>query len=219
MPRALTAVGLVVVLACAAAYLVADRRYDSCIEERAERRGGQFAQCNRTVFGDPGPVGGNLARVAVPDAPDTMTLESPAFRYAATIPRRYGCLGDDVSPALRWAYVPRGTRAQAVVVFPGAEVEGVVGWALVDLPPDVRRLEEGAAGEGIQAPTTFASNDYRGPCPGEEDGGSSGGQYVVYALREKAAPAPGATVDDVLAEIERQALAMGTLNGGYDGSG
>jgi tetratricopeptide (TPR) repeat protein len=43
-------------------------------------------------------------------------LESSAFENAQAIPSRYSCEGEDVSPPLRWANVPEGTRSLALVV-------------------------------------------------------------------------------------------------------
>jgi Raf kinase inhibitor-like YbhB/YbcL family protein len=47
---------------------------------------------------------------------DVFSLHSSAFENAQAIPRRYSCEGDDVSPALRSANVPEGTRSLALVV-------------------------------------------------------------------------------------------------------
>jgi len=42
-------------------------------------------------------------------------LTSPAFEQGAAIPRKHTCDADDVSPQLRWANAPSGTKAFALI--------------------------------------------------------------------------------------------------------
>jgi phosphatidylethanolamine-binding protein (PEBP) family uncharacterized protein len=43
-------------------------------------------------------------------------LESIAFDHAQPIPSRHTCDSEDLSPPLRWANVPDGARALALIV-------------------------------------------------------------------------------------------------------
>ena len=45
-----------------------------------------------------------------------MEIRSTAFADGASIPPRYTCEGDDVSPPLAWSGVPAGAKALALVV-------------------------------------------------------------------------------------------------------
>jgi Raf kinase inhibitor-like YbhB/YbcL family protein len=94
-----------------------------------------------------------------------VALESSAFRKAEAIPRRHTCEGEDMSPPLRWADVPEGTRSLALIVddpdAPGGVFTHWVAWGLA---PEIRGLDEGE-----QAPkegrNDFGATGYRGPCP------------------------------------------------------
>ncbi|HYA30189.1 MAG TPA: YbhB/YbcL family Raf kinase inhibitor-like protein, partial [Acidobacteriota bacterium] len=45
-----------------------------------------------------------------------MDLKSSAFQGGATIPRKYTCDADDISPPLTWSNVPAATKAFALIV-------------------------------------------------------------------------------------------------------
>jgi len=101
-------------------------------------------------------------------------IQSPAFEEGGSIPARYTCDGDDVSPPLQWAGVPEGTRSLALIVDdpdapdPAAPRMVWVHWVLYNLPPDSQGLPE--AVEALPAGTLEGINDwkrtgYGGPCP------------------------------------------------------
>ena len=62
-----------------------------------------------------------------------MQLSSSAFAQDATIPRKYTCQGEDVSPELTIAAVPDGARSLALILedpdAPGRTFD--VGWSTV----------------------------------------------------------------------------------------
>lgn len=45
-----------------------------------------------------------------------LRITSPAFEHGESIPRRYTCEGEDISPPLEWSGVPKGTKSLAVIV-------------------------------------------------------------------------------------------------------
>lgn len=103
------------------------------------------------------------------------TLTSPAFAPGGTIPARYSCEGDDVSPPLAWAAVPAGTKSLALILDdpdapdPLAPQMTWVHWVLYNLPPTTAALPEGA-GSALPAGALPGTNDwgradYGGPCP------------------------------------------------------
>ena len=109
---------------------------------------------------------------------DTMnlTLTSPAFDQDGSIPARYTCQGQDLSPELVWSGLPEGTRSLALVVDdpdapdPAAPQRTWVHWVLYNIPPDSGGLRESADAENLPAGTLEGLNDwqrtgYGGPCP------------------------------------------------------
>lgn len=104
----------------------------------------------------------------------SLIIESPSFAESKTIPRRYSCDGQDISPPLAWRGVPSGTQSLALIVDdpdapdPAAPRMTWVHWLLYNLPPDSNGLEEGVA--TLPAGTLLGLNDwqrtgYGGPCP------------------------------------------------------
>jgi Raf kinase inhibitor-like YbhB/YbcL family protein len=103
-----------------------------------------------------------------------MKLESPAFADGTSIPSKYTCEGENISPELQWSNVPDGTRSFALIVDdpdapdPKRPKRTWVHWVLYDLPPDTMSLREGA--EPLPFGTRQGVNDwdrtsYGGPCP------------------------------------------------------
>jgi len=105
-----------------------------------------------------------------------LRITSPAFEHGEPMPRRYTCEGDDISPALEWSGVPKGTKSLALIVDdpdapdPDAPKRVWVHWVLYDIPPDVTELLEGIGGADLPPGTLAGLNDwkkvgYGGPCP------------------------------------------------------
>jgi Raf kinase inhibitor-like YbhB/YbcL family protein len=116
---------------------------------------------------------GDLARGG---SPMPLTLGSPAFSQQGSIPSRYTCEGEDVSPPLSWSGVPEGTQSFTLIVDdpdapdPKAPRMTWVHWVLYNLPATARALPEGVNREALPAGTKEGQNDwkrtgYGGPCP------------------------------------------------------
>jgi Raf kinase inhibitor-like YbhB/YbcL family protein len=108
--------------------------------------------------------------------PMQLTLISSAFSHEGSIPRRYTCEGDDISPPLAWSGAPAGTKSFVLVVDdpdapdPGAPRITWVHWLLYNLPATVQTLPEGVKSGTLPTGTKQGRNDwkrtgYRGPCP------------------------------------------------------
>ena len=105
-----------------------------------------------------------------------LTLASPAFSQQGSIPTRYTCEGEDISPPLSWSDVPEGTQSFTLIVDdpdapdPKAPRMTWVHWVLYNLPATARALPEGIDLEALPAGTKEGQNDwkrtgYGGPCP------------------------------------------------------
>jgi len=104
----------------------------------------------------------------------SFTIHSSAFEEGGSIPARYTCDGEDISPPLQWSGVPEGARSLALVVDdpdapdPRAPKMVWVHWVLYNLPADSGGLAEGVS--VLPAGTREGLNDwkrtgYGGPCP------------------------------------------------------
>lgn len=102
-----------------------------------------------------------------------MRLEvfSPAFSSGATIPVRYTCNGEDLSPPLAWSNVPATAKSLALICEdPDAPGGTFYHWGIHGLPITLTSLAEGVDTKSIPkgaqvVHNSFGSADYRGPCP------------------------------------------------------
>lgn len=100
------------------------------------------------------------------------TLTTPAFATGATIPDRYTCKGEDVSPALQWEGAPAKTGSFAIVMDDPDAPAGVwVHWVIWNLPPSMAGLQQGIFKAGrlvdgsLEGRNSFGKTGYNGPCP------------------------------------------------------
>ena len=101
-----------------------------------------------------------------------LQIKSGAFEEGTTIPKKYTCDGDDLSPPLSWTGVPEGTKSFAVICDdPDAPMGTWVHWVLWGLPPDTVSLLEGVPAEtsltsgAKQGLNSWPRVGYGGPCP------------------------------------------------------
>lgn len=103
-----------------------------------------------------------------------MNLTSTSFVNQGAIPGKHTCEGGDVSPALKWANAPAGTKSFALIVDdpdapdPANPKMTWVHWVLYNIPASTDTLPEGV--KKLPDGTLEGSNDwrltgYRGPCP------------------------------------------------------
>ena len=106
----------------------------------------------------------------------SLTLESTAFVAGGSIPTRFTCEGQDISPALAWHGVPATAKSLVLIVDdpdapdPAAPKMTWVHWLLYNLPPTMAGLPEAVAQNQLPAGTGEGLNDwkrtgYGGPCP------------------------------------------------------
>jgi Raf kinase inhibitor-like YbhB/YbcL family protein len=124
-------------------------------------------------------------------------LQSPEIPNRSTINLEhifggFGCTGKNISPSLTWSGAPTGTKSFALILHdPDAQtgVGGFTHWIVYNIPATTNKLEKSAGVEKstslpsgtVQAPTSFGSASYGGPCP---PAGEKPHRYVftLYAL-------------------------------------
>jgi Raf kinase inhibitor-like YbhB/YbcL family protein len=105
-----------------------------------------------------------------------LTITSPAYEAGATIPSKYTCEAEDVSPPLAFAGLPAGTKSLALILDdpdapdPKAPKRVWVHWLVFNIPPDSKGLAENASAAGLPQGAVQGVNDqqttgYHGPCP------------------------------------------------------
>lgn len=150
-----------------------------------------------------------------------LTVSSTVFREGETIPAKYTCEGEDISPPIAWGEPPDGTRSLAIIVDDPDAPGGVfTHWIIFNLPADTRqlpaavptqsRLDSGAR----QGKTDFGQVGYGGPCP--PPGKPHRYQFTVYALDRTLDLAAGASRSQVFGAMEGNILSRGCLTGIYE---
>ncbi|MBI4644749.1 MAG: YbhB/YbcL family Raf kinase inhibitor-like protein [Deltaproteobacteria bacterium] len=119
-----------------------------------------------------------------------MQLSSTAFTDGGKIPVPYvmpGAGGKNVSLPLNWSDAPAGAKSFALsMVDPHPVARNWVHWLVINLPPEVTSLPEGASGKkmpagALELNSSFGNPGYGGPQPPK---GTGDHPYVVtiYAL-------------------------------------
>jgi Raf kinase inhibitor-like YbhB/YbcL family protein len=119
-----------------------------------------------------------------------MEISSSAFKDGGKIPIQYvmpGAGGKNISIPLAWKNTPAGTKSFALsMVDPHPVAQNWVHWFVINIPPNVTTIEEGASTKKMPAGSkelknSFGDIGYGGPEPPK---GTGDHPYVVtlYAL-------------------------------------
>jgi Raf kinase inhibitor-like YbhB/YbcL family protein len=155
------------------------------------------------------PVGEEKGEAAM-----ALQVTSPVFTEGETIPRKFTCDAENVSPPLAWSGAPPGTQSFALIADdPDAPVGTWVHWVLYDLPGKTAALPEGVKGIGLEGVNDFRKPGYGGPCPPR--GTPHRYYFKVYALDTQLGLKPGAGKRDVERAMQGHVLAQGVLIGKY----
>ena len=150
-----------------------------------------------------------------------LTLTSTAFENEGTIPEKYTCEGEDISPPLQWSNVPSGVKSFALTVEdPDAPGGTFVHWVIFDIPGDLNGLPENVPKEeprpkgfGIQGINDFRLIGYRGPCP--PPGKPHRYVFTLYALDTYLDKPGGTSIRALRKAMDGHILAQGQLVGMY----
>ena len=119
-----------------------------------------------------------------------MEISTSAFTDGGRIPIQYvmaGAGGKNISIPLAWKNIPAGTKSFALsIVDPHQVAQNWVHWLVINIPPSVTSIEEGASRKkmppgSIELKNSFGDIGYGGPQPPK---GTGDHPYVVtlYAM-------------------------------------
>ncbi|MBI4079622.1 YbhB/YbcL family Raf kinase inhibitor-like protein [Candidatus Kaiserbacteria bacterium] len=150
-----------------------------------------------------------------------LSLTSPAFQNAASIPSQFTCDAENVSPPLSISGVPEVTKSLALLMddpdVPKAlKPDGIFDhWTLFNISPETREIAQ-AGSVGTAGMNGASRNAYTGPCPPREYEPSEHRYFFrVYALDTMLDLPVGASKADVLAAMEGHIIAQAELMGKY----
>lgn len=142
-----------------------------------------------------------------------MEMKSPAFEHTHSIPKKYTCEGQNVSPQLFFEDIPEGCKSLVLLVDdPDAPKGNFAHWIAWNIDPKVKSLDEGVQGL-MQGVNGFRQNNYRGPCP--PPGNAHHYFFKAYALDSVLDLPEGSTKSQVEQAMEGHILSMAELVGTY----
>jgi Raf kinase inhibitor-like YbhB/YbcL family protein len=93
-----------------------------------------------------------------------LLISSPAFNHEESIPSKYTCEGENISPPIRISGIPKQAKSLALVVEDPDATDGVFDhWILWNIPPEERIPEKSVP--GIPGKNSYGKMQYSGPCP------------------------------------------------------
>lgn len=148
----------------------------------------------------------------------SLTISSTAFKMDGTIPARFTCDGDDISPELNFSNIPEGTKSFALTmedpdVPKSIRADGMWNhWIIWNIPPSTTRVEEGAS-IGVMGIGTNGKTAYMGPCPPDREH-----RYIftLYALDSLLSLPKGSTKDELLQALHPHIIEKTQLIGRYN---
>jgi Raf kinase inhibitor-like YbhB/YbcL family protein len=142
-----------------------------------------------------------------------LSLSSPAFHADASIPARFTCDGQDVSPPLRWTRPSPRARSLALELQDPDAPGGVFKhWLLWNVSPRSRGLPPHVSWR-LQGRNSFGRIGYSGPCP--PAGSTHHYVFTLFALDRKLTLPRGASSSRFRAAISGHVVSRGKLVGTY----
>lgn len=149
-----------------------------------------------------------------------MDLTSSAFQAGRTLPDRFSCDGENISPPLQWSGVPAGAQS-LVLIFDDPDAPGGMfsHWVIYDMSPEQNGLPEGIGlGENpnanyVQGRNDYGDTGYGAPCP--PPGETHQYFFRLYALDTTLNIGPGATRAQVIENMEGHILATTELSAAF----
>lgn len=149
-----------------------------------------------------------------------MNLSSTSFQNGNTIPRKFTCDGEDLSPELSWSDIPAGTKTFALLTDdPDAPVGNWNHWTMWNIPGSAKGLAEGTAKEARlpdgsqQGLNDFHKPGYNGPCP--PPGRPHRYYFKLFSLDTKLDLKAAATKKDLEAAMKAHILGQAEWMGRY----
>lgn len=149
-----------------------------------------------------------------------LKISTKAFEYGKTIPAKYTCEGENVSPELHWNEVPNATVTLAMICEdPDAPGGTFTHWIIYNLSPNSSGLEQGVPLQknldngAIQGSNDMNKYGYGGPCPPR--GKPHRYYFKLFALNKQLAPESANTREEFFKAIDGKVIEEAEYMGVY----
>jgi Raf kinase inhibitor-like YbhB/YbcL family protein len=134
---------------------------------------------------------------------------SSAFESNGTIPKKYTCSGENISPPLEFQGIPEKSRSLVLIMEdPDAPMKTFTHWIVWNIEP-VAKIDEDNI-PGIEGMNDFRKIGYGGPCP---PSGTHRYFLRIYALDKQLELKEGASRKELENEMIGHIIAEGELIG------
>jgi len=165
-------------------------------------------------------AGSTFAQTVQAPAAGKFELTSSSFEADGTIPVKYSCSGDNVSPELSWKNAPKETQSFLLIVDdPDNPKKVIVHWLVYDMPQSTHELAEATPDKATlpdgskQGRNEDGKTRWRGPCPPQ--GAAHHYFFKLYALDQPTGLKPKATRAQIDAAVKGHVLAEAELIGRF----
>jgi hypothetical protein len=139
-----------------------------------------------------------------------MELTSTAFKNGGSIPDKYTCQGEGISPPLSWSNLPTGTKTLALsLIDPDAPSGDFVHWLIYNIKPEQDGIKEAGSPVGVELKNDGGGIGYYPPCP------PSGQHRYVFKLYALGREIEGVREENFLAKVKKVAIETQDLVGLY----
>jgi hypothetical protein len=149
--------------------------------------------------------------------PTTMNITSSAFNQNDSIPSKFTCDGDNVSPELVIHSVPENAKSLAIILDdPDAPMGTFTHWLIWNIDPKTDTIKEKSVPLGaIEGKNGAGRVGYIGPCP---PSGTHHYHFTLYALDAMLDLPNGANREALLGKIQKHTIISTEFIGLYSRS-
>jgi hypothetical protein len=148
-----------------------------------------------------------------------LSITSPSFEMNGTIPARFTCDGENISPELVFSNIPVGTKSLALTmedpdVPRTIKPDGMWNhWVAWNMLPTVTGIGEGSEAPGVVGINSRGNNKYGGPCPPDREH-----RYIftLYALDSLLDISNNSSKDELLVALDSHIIEQAKLIGLYN---
>jgi Raf kinase inhibitor-like YbhB/YbcL family protein len=141
-----------------------------------------------------------------------MEIRSPVFANHQSMPARYTCMDENISPPLEFFDLPEKTKSLALIVEdPDAPTANFTHWLVLYIPPSVNSFEENQVpGYCLEGINDAGKIGYSGPCP---PSGIHHYNFQLYALDILLSLPSGSSKEKIKAAMENHIINSAELIG------
>jgi len=141
------------------------------------------------------------------------SISSQAFKNNESIPKKYTCDGQNISPPLQFKNIPKNTKSLVLIVDDPDAPKGTFNhWIAWNISPKKHQIAEGEKGKISEGLNGLDKKGYFGPCP---PSGTHRYNFKLYALDSDLDISEKSKKKELVVAIKNHIIQSATLTGKY----